>query len=297
MSNYDDFRPTRSDAYDYSMRSIERSRNFISHPRAAEVLGELAPRLLETLNHLYVPPTIYDEPADGVYIDKPHITGPRHVQLVSLHSGASVYVQNRPPFKPDIAQRRNMSDVLSAVPGMKVSDRFLDRIIERSNDDLDVIFEVFPDDSVGAKLSFHSTRIASSSAEKFEVRTTPLVTLIMRNQDEVQASPALLLNAVQQAEDIVEVPLINERRIGVRTNTARRNLIGNYVSATVLHLLRTYPTEFAAFGPVPHKIELRIDTIERLRSMTHGDLLAVDQFNPTESLIRRLKGNGIDITK
>ena len=287
MSVHDDFTPTRSAAHEYSERSIQHSREFMSHPEAVAALGELAPRLIEILDHLYVPETHIDK--DGtLVVELSESAGSRDVPVISAPSEAAIRVIRNAPYLPDEIQRETIHRQGEAILD-NAGAGFVETLVD----------EISRFDSESRTTNFRFSKFGGLAifmltyAEDFAAQSAPIITLNMHGPDEAEANPYVLLHEGLHAADVITEPLIDLRRQGFYRHLLRYELRGYHVSAKVLELQDEYPDLFEQYN-MPYAGVSLIKRIEDARSR-HNDFLGVDKFEPNQAIDDDLRRHGISI--
>ena len=287
MSQHDDFKPTRRAAYEFSERSIEHSREFMSHPEAVQALGELAPRIIEVLDSLYIPETSID--SDGtLVVNLPHIVGPRDVPIISAAPETPIRLIRNAPFTPDEKQREAMQ-----YHGQIILDSHDPRIVDEIVDDVNR----FDEDPHERNFRFSKLGGLAASliaySDTYAVVSSPVLTLNMHTPEEMQANPYVLLHEALHAGDILNEPLVDLRKNGYYRHLLRYELRGYYVSATVLELQRQHNDIFRQYNASYTGVQV-IKTVEETRSR-HNDFLGIDKFEPNPSIDYDLRRHHISI--
>jgi hypothetical protein len=287
MSKQNDFMPTRSAAHEYSERSIQHSREFMSHPEAIQALGELAPRVVDILDYLYIPDTTID--ANGnLVVELRDSVGPRDVPVISAPAGTSVRIIRNAPFSPDESQRDAMRHQGEAI--LDTTDPgFVDTVVEEMNrisgEDHETKFRFSKFGGLASFLLSYDDTIA--------MQTSPVITLNMHGPDETEANPYVLLHEALHSADIISEPLIDLRKEGWYRHLLRYELRGFYVSAKVLELQENYSDLFRQYNTSYAGVTL-IKRVEDTRSR-HNDFLGMDMFEPTSAIDQDLRRHGIAI--
>lgn len=287
MSKSDDFMPTRRAAHEYSERSIDDSREFMSHPEAVEALGELAPRMVEVLDHLHVPETFTDD--DGtIVVELDQAVGPQSVPVISAPAETAIRIVHRGSYVSDellskVADGSERPPV-DALPGVL-------------DDELFEKHEAYDDESSETKFRFSKfgglAMFLMSYSKDFAALSSPIVTLNMHGPNETQADPYVLLHEALHAADVVSDPIIDLRQQGFYRHLLRYELRGFYVSAKILDLQERYGQLFKQYNVSYEGIHL-VKAIEDARSR-HNEFMGIDPFEPDVQIDADLRRQGIFI--
>ena len=289
MPKQNDFIPTRDAAHEFSERSIAHSREFMSHPEAARALGILAPRLIEALDHLYVPETTVD--ADGrLVVELPALDDTRAIPVISAPAETVVRLTRTGTFVPDELQHDAIRRAVSEIVYDEAGSQLVGSVIDEMNH--------FGESVSRSEFTFSRMGGLAVSAlaiyqEGFATQSSPVITLNMHGPDEAQANPYVLLHEALHAADITNEPVLNLRLDSLYRHLLRYELRGYHVSAKVIELQESMPGLFRQYNLSYSEIA-RIKRIEAAR-LKYNDFLGIDDFEPNPKIETSLRRHGTRI--